>query len=434
MNTFSRRLLIWTRLALGFVLLLAAIVWATFRVKGLTVIRVDRTTIELMRSPAVLDQPAATPAPEQLPRNIVVFIADGLGFSHLAAARAAHHGIDGPAAWDRFPVTGWHRASPAGGFLTDSAASATALATGMTTGNGMVGVDTAGRPRTTLFERATELGYRTGIVTDSYVWDATPAAFVTHTESRNNAAEILRQLGETSLDVLFGELKNVGEGEVPDWDATVALLQRRFEVVGPEPVGLDELLAAADPPVAPAAGAPVAAIFEEDQLTDLESTPTLPLLVRAALDRLKPGPFVLMVESEEPDSASHRMDLDRLLRGMQAIEATLDVVLDFADQHGDTLVVFTSDHETGGLVVSVSDSSNRSLRALWATSSHTGVSVPVMAIGPASELFAGSRANWQLGRLLAGLLRTQEPADAADSESADTTVPELTDSEQSAPQ
>ncbi len=417
-----RRVLVRLSTILGVLATLAGLLWVIARVVGLTVIRVDRTTIEPIRSAAVLqasvelaeadgvDDPAFE-ATMAVPRNVILFIADGLGFSHLALARAAHHGVDGAAVWDRFPVTGWHRASPAGGYLTDSAASATALATGVPTTNGAIGVDAEGQARKTLFEHATELGYRTGIVTDSYVWDATPAAFVTHVASRDHAGEILRQLGETSLDVLFGELEDVGEEEVPEWDASIELLKRRFEVLGPAPVRRDELLA-------PPPGTPLAAIFVEDQVTDLESAPTLPMLVGAALDRLAAAPFVLLVESEESDSASHAMDLDRLLRGLQAIEATLELVLDFAEQHGDTLVVFTSDHETGGLAVSVTDSSNRHLRALWSSSTHTGVPVPVMAMGPGAEQFAGSRANWQLGRLLTGVLGSSELGDGLERQRA----------------
>lgn len=75
-------------------------------------------------------------------------------------------------------------------------------------------------------------GYSTSIVTDSLIWDATPAAFATHAANRSQAAQILGQLADSDLDVLFGELVDVGEGDVPGWDATLELLSSRFELLG----------------------------------------------------------------------------------------------------------------------------------------------------------------------------------------------------------
>ncbi|MCH9648631.1 MAG: alkaline phosphatase [Deltaproteobacteria bacterium] len=339
---------------------------------------------------------------DESPANIIIFVADGMGFSHLSAARAVLAGVGGEVVWDRFPTTGWHYAHPAAGFLIDSAASATALATGVPTRPGAVGVDLEGTELPNLFERAVELGYRTGIVTDSYVWDATPAAFVGHVDSREDAATILAQLASSSLELLVGELEDVGEEEVPDWASSLQVLESRFRVFGPDPQSTETFLKEVGK------GPPIAAIFEEDQVTDLRSNPTFPDLVAAGLDHLASDPqrpFVLLVESEEPDSASHKADFNRLLRGMEAIARALEIVLEFSAENGETLVVFTSDHETGGLSLSVEDDSNSALLPLWATSDHSGVSVPLFAIGPGAEQFGGIHATWELGRLLEGMLR-----------------------------
>lgn len=389
---------------LAFLGVMVAASWLALRITGRAITKTELYPRQLERVAPPERAPASSaiePAAASRPKNIVLFIADGLGFAHLAAGRAARHGIDGVAIWDRFPVVGWHRPHPVDGFLTDSAASATALATGQATHNGSVGMDAGGKALTTLFERARERGYRTGLVTDSYIWDATPASFVAHVTDRDLAAEILEQLAVADLDLLFGELEGAGEGAVPDRSATEALLAERYTVFGPEPITVEQMLTAD-------AARPVVAIFEEDQVTDLSSTPNLPLLTRAALGRLAaPGePFVLMVESEELDSASHRRDFARVLRGMEAIEATLELLLDFAASNGDTLVLFTSDHETGALSLS-SQRGNLALRALWGSNAHTGVAVPLMALGPGSELFSGMHANWQVGRLLHGLLTPQ---------------------------
>lgn len=375
------------------------LVWAVFHFLRPKVARVSRTQKPLVQVATPWDEPwevSVSGVDLDRPRNLILFIVDGLGFAHLSASRAVLHGIHGPAIWDRFPATGWHRTQPVRGFLTDSAASATALATGYPTYPDGIGVDAQGEPLETLFERAAELGYRTGIVTDSYVWDATPAAFVAHIPERDDEAAgvVLTQLGESSLEILVGELEDVGEGSIPEWDASVELFRERFEVLGPE--SDPSMLATLE-----ASGSPTVALFEEDQIGDLESEPNLPSLVTAALRRLNStdDPFLLLVESEEIDSASHEADLERVLWGMEAIEATLELILDFAAEDGETLVVFTSDHETGGLALSARGR-NQKLHAIWSTSDHTGTAVPLLAIGPGSEAFVGSHANWEIGRLL----------------------------------
>ncbi len=343
------------------------------------------------------DQPAPITTSER-PRNIVLVVADGMGFAHLAAGRAALHGIEGEAPWDIFPVSGWHRSHPASGLLTDSAAAATALATGHRSQIGAVGVDGDGKPVQNLFERATELGYRTGLVTDSYIWDATPAAFATHVEDRDFAAQILQQLTDAPLDVLFGELEDVGEGEVPTWEETEALLGASYTLVGPEPVTVEELLAID-------ADRRVATVYEEEQITDLDSEPNLPTLVRAGLGRITRSgePFALLVESEELDSSSHHRDLNRTIRGLEVLDVVLTELIAFAREDGETLLLFTSDHETGGLAVSTRKG-NRALRAIWASDSHTATPVPVFAMGPGAEEFSGRHSTWEIGRKLLALL------------------------------
>ena len=369
---------------------------------GLSVTRVARSprTLSGWEVDSYEARKAPPAIPVERPRNVILFVADGFGFGHLSAARAVLHGVGQPAVWDRFPATGWHPPHPARGFLIDSAASATALATGVPTNYGWLGIDAEGRPLESLLERGAALGYRTGIVTDSYVWDATPAAFSAHLADRDDAATLLEQLAKTDLEILVGELEDLGEGDVPEWGPSIEILESRFRVFGPDEESTAEFLRGMQ------GDAPVAAIFVEDQVTDLSSTPTLPQLVGVALERLSSDerPFVLLLESEEPDSASHKADFERMIRGAQVIEATLGIVLDFAERNSDTLVVFTSDHETGGLTLDIAGNNNATLLWRWSTTGHTGSVVPVMASGPGASAFVGAHPTWQLGERLLGML------------------------------
>lgn len=330
----------------------------------------------------------------QLPRHIIIFIADGMGFGHLSLAQLTQQDSLTVSVWDQFEVKGWHDARTIYGPLTDSGASATAIATGTPTWFGVVGMDEKGNVVENVFERATDLGYATGLVTDSYFWDATPAAFAAHTRSRDNSRDIMEQMAAGDLYVLFGELEDVGEEGNPEKDETMDILRRRFTL-------LDHSLEIP----AEAGGKPIAAIFEEDEINDLDDHPNLPTLTKTALESLvETGrPFILMVESEEMDSASHRNDSDRVLTGLQVIQKTLELLMDFARIDGNTLLIFTADHETGGLSL-MTDRNYPSLQIRWSTRDHTAAVVPLYATGPGAELFAPVSRNWQIGQILKSLL------------------------------
>jgi len=149
---------------------------------------------------------------------------------------------------------------------------------------------------------ASENEYATGIVTDSW----TPAGFLVHTRDEDDAREILTQISSSNLDLIFGELEDLGEGKVPERDETIEILSRRFHL-------LDESLQL---PEGKKASEPVAVIFNEDEIQDLNSTPNLSKLTDVALEYMTSlnKPFVLLVESEEMDAASHENDSDRVFK------------------------------------------------------------------------------------------------------------------------
>ena len=273
--------------------------------------------------------------------NIIVFIADGMGFSHLSLALLTQQSENIPSVWQEFDVKGWYDARSAYGPLTDSEASATAIATGTSTSFGYIGLDQDGNTLKNVFEVASDQQYATAIVTDSYIWDGTPAAFVAHTKSEDDAKDILTQIASSKLDLLFGELEDLGEGDVPDKEETIKILKKRFQL-------LDQSL---ELPNHDSISKPIAAIFDEDEIQDLNSSPNLTQLTDVALKYLatKNKPFVLLVESEEMDAASHDNDSDRVINGLKSIQQTLSLVLNFSKMQGQTLVLFTADHETGGL-------------------------------------------------------------------------------------
>jgi alkaline phosphatase len=298
--------------------------------------------------------------------------------------------------WQGFEVKGWHDSRSSYGPLTDSGASATAMATGTTTFFEVIGQDDKGNNLENIMEFATRNNYSTGIVTDSYIWDATPAAFIAHTKSRDNAKEILVQIASSELDLIFGELEDLGEDDVPNYEATVEILNQRFHL-------LDKSL---ELPGNDSNKKPLAAIYAEDEVQDLDSDPNLTRLTTVALNHFgsKDQPFLLLVESEEMDSKSHKNDSEGVLNGLKSIQETLSHILDFSKTNGETLVIFTSDHETGGLVV-VSDKNYPDMQLVWSTKNHTASLVPLLATGPGAKYFSDIHRNWEIGNRLKKLIQ-----------------------------
>ncbi|MDB3936438.1 alkaline phosphatase, partial [Granulosicoccus sp.] len=138
---------------------------------------------------------------------------------------------------------------------------------------------------------------------------------------------------------------------------------------------------------------------------DQQSVPSLKHLTSVALNALASfeEPFLLLLETEELDSSGHWRNEKRLLRGLDAMQDTVTVVFDFLERHPDTLFVFTSDHETGGLILK-SDWTDRRVKPVFQSFGHTGSVVPVMAVGPADTEFIGFHTNDGLGRLLKSLI------------------------------
>lgn len=330
------------------------------------------------------------------PKNIIIFIADGMGFSHLSLALLTQQSENTPSVWQEFEVKGWHDARSAYGPLTDSEASATAIATGTSTSFGFIGLDQDGNTLKSVFEVASDHQYATAIVTDSYIWDGTPAAFVTHTKSEDDAKDILTQIASSKLDLLFGELEDLGEGDVPDEEETLKILSKRFQL-------LDKSL---ELPNRDSMSIPIAAIFAEDEIQDLNSSPNLTQLTDVALKYLssQDKPFVLLVECEEMDAASHNNDSERVINGLKSIQQTLSLVLRFSKMQGQTLVLFTADHETGGLAAVADFGDYPKLQIRWSTKDHTAAVVPFFAEGPGAEYFADIHRNWEIGNRLKKLI------------------------------
>jgi len=284
-------------------------------------------------------------------QNVVLIIADGAGPAYFTMVRDFDRatGGDGQLAFDGY-VTGSVRTHSANSRVTDSASSATAYASGIKTNNLFVGVDTDGRPVGTLLEAAESDGWATGLVTTTRITHATPAAFYAHITDRNEENEIAPVLLESGVDVAFGGgfrhfLPVERDGVRVDGRDLLTEAKDAGYTVVTDRAGFADVTATP----AMALMAPSHLDYEIDRNPDEQVS--LNDMTERALEILSGAeePFFLMIEAGRPDHAGHSSDPASLIRDMQAFEKAFETVMKFAERDGRTLVVSTSDHETGGL-------------------------------------------------------------------------------------
>ena len=274
--------------------------------------------------------------------------------------------------------------------VTGSAPSATAIATGVRSFMGAVGVGPDSLPRETVLEVAHGLGWATGLVTTASIADATPAAFASHFPSRRPFGRILRQMTDLPVHVLLGGGTSVLEQAGPGFRAE---LEDRYTMV-PNASGLWGAISDTTTTLfglfAPGEMPPTA-----------ERSPTLPEMTRAALAVLQRDPdgFFLLVENEGSDTYAHgNLTRDLIAAEMLTFDTAVEIALEYQSAHPETLVIVTADHETGG--VHLAGDPARNIVLGYGTGGHTAALGPIFAIGPRAERFGGLTRNDEVGQTL----------------------------------
>jgi alkaline phosphatase len=338
------------------------------------------------------------------PSNVVLIVGDGMGFSQILAARAEIAGVNGRLCFERFPFTAWTTTHSLDRLYTDSAAAATALASGVKTRPRMLGLTPDGRSHPTVLEAVLGRGGRAGLITTTTVFDATPAAFVAHVASRYDTEEVARQMAAAGVELLVGQALPTGSRRQR---ARAARVRETFAAAGYRWVESWPELGAE--PGGPAG--PVIAQLPPGVLDTPARTLPLAEVAGLALDRFAGSPegFFLLVEDEDSDTGSHRADLPRVVAAVRALDGVARRAVEFARGDGATLVLVTADHETGGLTIR-EGGAGEPADYLWATDSHTALPVPLFAYGPGAERFRGVLDNTEVPRILADLLGLELPA------------------------
>lgn len=333
-------------------------------------------------------------------KNVILIIGDGTGLAQISSGQLALVGKDGYLNLQRMPISGFVRTTSANSIITDSAAGATAYSCGLKTDNGMVGYLPNGDHCKTLLELAEEKGLKTGMVVTSTMTHATPSSFAAHVKSRGSQSEIAEQYINSGVEVFFGGGREyfIPQSEEGSRRKDDKNLIEEFKNIGYEYISTAEELKNST-------SDKVLGLFALQGVPSIDRSPTTEEMTKVALSKLQnENGFFLMVEGSQIDWAGHENNAEYAIREMRDYDNTIKTILDFAQEDGETLVVMTADHETGGMTMLNSKDDANELRVEWVTDYHTGIPVPLMAYGPHAIQFAGWNENTDIGIKISELM------------------------------
>ncbi len=328
----------------------------------------------------------------QKPRNLIIFIGDGMGVAHVYAAMTAS---GNEMTFPSFPVTGFSITHSNNSYSTDSAAGGTAIATGEKTDNRMISMRPDSTILKTLLEHAREKGMSTGIVCTSSLTDATPAAFASHVPLRYEYRSIAKQYLNGAADLFIGGGREYftattdSTGNMIGEDVIGRLNESGYDVV----FTLEDFINSGSDRIAG-----LMSHYDMPRLFEGRDPQYLARATRKAIEVLSKNRkgFVLMVEGSEIDDAGHSNDTKMVVDEIIDMDRAVEVAYDFARSNGNTLIVVTADHETGGMSITRGDLMKREVTGSFSITGHSGIMVPVFAYGPGAQAFTGVQDNTEL--------------------------------------
>ena len=324
-------------------------------------------------------------------KNVILLIGDGMGTTQFFTLIE----VKKDNAIEQFPIVGFQKTSSADEFVTESGAAATALATGKKTNNRFISIDPETKqPLKTLVELGNAKGLSTGVVASCDITHATPAAFLSHHIDRSDYETIAENMLNVHPTLFIGGGRNRFEKRKDNRNLSDSLKKQGFQVL----YTLDEVLKTQNPKVA-------GLLFDKhpESMVNGRGEFLKPASKKAIelLNQNSKG-FFLMIESSQIDWICHDNRFDDLIEELKDFDNVIHAVLDFARKDGNTLVVVTGDHETGGLSVLKRDGDV--LFSRFTTFDHSPVMVPVFAFGPGAEEFSGIYENTEIQKKIVKLL------------------------------
>lgn len=350
----------------------------------------DRQKIQLSKGIDIYTPTYASDRSNKKIKNVIFLIGDGMGLAQMNVAETVNKGLT----LFNLRSLGLQINSPKDAYTTDSAAGGSALATGESTYNRHISMTENGKETPSLSDYAYDKGLACGVITLGNLADATPAAFYGHATDRDYTDQLTDYLLNGKLTLLAGGGMEIFT-ERKDKKDILSQLKKQYRVTNDfEEINADN-----------------SKVICADGRMDLAATQgTLDLLARATrmgiekLQKASDKGFFLMVEGAKIDYAGHANSLPGSVVEMLSFDLAIAEALKFADSDGETLVVITADHETGGLTLVDGDRDTGLITAYYVTDDHTPIMLPVFAYGPGSDDFCGVYQNTQVFHKIKKLL------------------------------
>jgi len=324
------------------------------------------------------------------PKNIILMIGDGMGLAQLYSGYTCNRG---KLSIFNMNDIGFSVTESTDNYITDSAAGATAMATGSKTKNRFVGVDSAGQTVPSLTEKLKAQQYSVAIISAGDITDATPAAFYAHQPERSMNEAIAFDFLSSRVDVLIGggmyAFKNRKDGK-----NLLTELRSRGYAVADCFNSLDTIQSKKF-------------VILDDQAVVSKKNGRGNFLAQSILKSITTfgsSPFFIMAEAAQIDHGGHNNDMEYVVREVLDFDQAVGEAMKYVDENHETLLIVTADHETGGLTLPGGNTSSGYVLGSFSTNDHTAVLVPVFSYGPCAENFRGVYQNTELFTRLSALL------------------------------
>lgn len=339
-------------------------------------------------------QPMYTGAAKaSMPRNIIFMIGDGMGLAQLYSGYTANRG-----ALNIFTIKdiGFSVTTASDSYITDSAAGATAMATGKKTNNRHIGVDSLGNALASLTGQLKQQGFNTAIISTGDITDATPASFYAHQSERSLNEAIADDFLPGKSDILIGggsyafksrrDGRNLFDSLIACGYTVAETIQAMDTIRNKRFIVLDNHAAAS----------------QQQGRGDF-----LCKSIRKCLSTFTEDsqPFFILAEGAQIDWGGHHNDMEYVVREVLDFDKAVGEAMKFVDANKETLLIVTADHETGGLSLLDGDISKGYIHGHFSTNDHTAVMVPVFSYGPGAELFRGVYQNTEINAKIKILLK-----------------------------
>ncbi|MCV9929783.1 alkaline phosphatase [Flavobacterium sp. LS1R49] len=318
------------------------------------------------------------------PKNVILLIGDGMGLAQIYSGYTANKG---QLSLFNIPTQGLSITKSSDSYITDSAAGATAMATGHKTNNRFISVDENGKPLELITKQLAKKNYKTAIISAGNITDATPAAFYAHQPERSYSEPIAEDFLSNPSDILIGggvkEFNSRKDGK----DLSKVLIEKgytfsdKFNTL--DTIKNVRLVVLDDASV----------VSMKDGRGDFL---TKSLAKATSTFSKTKNPFFIMAEGAQIDYGGHKNNVEYVVREMLDFDKLVGQAMEFVDKNPETLLIVTADHETGGLSLIDGSIAKGYVHGSFSTNDHTAVPVPVFAYGPGAQNFMGVYQNTEI--------------------------------------